>query len=226
MVVVMSPTSYETPEAPLDLSSGANQAGSQESYISSVRLSPNRVNQDCDYGMRDFFPVFTVSPYNDVNVQCVSPVSIPDSPAAPTLGSLLDEATGMYGSIIRRPATSLSISDQVEQLHLLSEPLIPLPVMVRPDDGPERGPASEVVPPPAVFSREGPLDASTEPAAIGDHPLILVGLSGCPYWMTTYRDCDLACVDTSFGVQIYHPRFLECVEAPESARLLGRPPVE
>ena len=89
-VVVVSPTSYETPEAPLDLSSVANQAGSQESYISSLQLSPNRVNQDCDYGMRDVFPVFTVSPDNDVFVPCVSPVSIPDSLAAPTLGSLLD----------------------------------------------------------------------------------------------------------------------------------------
>ena len=44
--------------------------------------------------------------------------------------------------------------------------------------------------------------------------------------MTTYRESDLASVDTSFGVQIHHPRFLECVGAPESARLLGRPPAE
>ena len=64
---------------------------------------------------------------------------------------------------------------------------------------------------------------SSEPEAAGDHPLILIG---CPYRMTTYRDCDLACVDTSFSVQIQHPRFLECVGAPESARLLGCPPVE
>ena len=40
--------------------------------------------------------------------------------------------------------------------------------------------------------------------------------------MTTYREHDLASVDTSFGVQIQHPRFLECVGAPVSAQCLGR----
>ena len=33
-------------------------------------------------------------------------------------------------------------------------------------------------------------------------------------------------MDSAFGVQMHHPRFLECVGAPESARLLGRPPAE
>ena len=155
-VVVVSPTSYEASEVSLDLSSVANQAGSQEWYILSVQLSPNRVNKDFDYGTRDVFPVFPVSPDNDVYVPCVSPVSMPDSPAAPTLGSLLDEATGSYGSIRGSPVTSLSITDQAEHLQLLSEPLIPLPVVVLPDDAPERGTAPEVVPPPAAFSREGP----------------------------------------------------------------------
>ena len=44
--------------------------------------------------------------------------------------------------------------------------------------------------------------------------------------MTTYREHDLASVDTSFGVQIHHPRFLECVGAPGLAQLLGRLPAE
>ena len=59
-----------------------------------------------------------------------------------------------------------------------------------------------------------------------DHPLISAELTGCPYRMITYREDDLASVDTSFGVQVHHPRFLECVGSPESARLLGRPPTE
>ena len=41
---------------------------------------------------------------------------------------------------------------------------------------PQRGPATEVVPSPVAFSREGPFDVSSEPAAAGDHPLILMGL--------------------------------------------------
>ena len=69
----------------------------------------------------------------------------------------------------------LSTTDQAEHLHLLSEPLIPLPVVVLPDADPERGPAPEVVPPPAAFSQEGPFDESTETAATGDRLLILMG---------------------------------------------------
>ena len=42
--------------------------------------------------------------------------------------------------------------------------------------------------------------------------------------MTSYREEDIASVD--FGVQVHHPWFLESVGALESARLLGRPPVE
>ena len=44
--------------------------------------------------------------------------------------------------------------------------------------------------------------------------------------MTSYREEDIAEVDPTFGVQLHHPRFLECIEAPESARLLGRSPGE
>ena len=91
---------------------------------------------------------------------------------------------------------------------------------------PSQGPVPSVGPPPAVLSQEGPFDASVEPNATGDHPLISTGLTGCPYHMTTYRENDLASVTTSFGVQIHHPLFLECVGAPESARLLGHPPAE
>ena len=80
--------------------------------------------------------------------------------------------------------------------------------------------------PPAFLPREGLLHALTELAAISNHPLIYAGLTGCPYHIKTYRKANLANVDTSFGVQIHHPRFLKCVGAPESARLLGRPPAE
>ena len=47
-----------------------------------------------------------------------------------------------------------------------------------------------------------------------------------PYRMTTYREEDIANVDMLFCVQVHYPRFLECVGAPESTRLLGRPPAE
>ena len=136
---------------------------------------------------------------------------------------------------------SLSITDHAANLHLLAEPLIPLTeaVLLHTDPAlllkltqthhdflPPQEPVPSVNPPQAVLSREGPFDASTKTAATSTHPLIPAGLTGCPYRMTTHREADIASVDTSFGVQVHHPRFLECVGSPESARLLGRPPAE
>ena len=133
---------------------------------------------------------------------------------------------------------SSSITDYAEDLTLLSEPLIPLPevMLLKPAPAPVRPnsypgcqpsptPALSVDPSPAVLSREGPFNAFTEPADTSDHPLISFGLTGCPYRMTTYRE-DVAQMDTSFRMQLHHPRFLECTGAPESAQLLGRPLAE
>ena len=44
--------------------------------------------------------------------------------------------------------------------------------------------------------------------------------------MTSYRDDDHSSLDSPFGVQVHHPRFLEWVGTPESTCLLGRPPAE
>ena len=78
-------------------------------------------------------------------------------------------------------------------------------------------------PSPAVLSREGPFDAFTEPADTNDHPLISFQLTEYPCRMTTYREEDVALMDTAFGMQLHHLRFMEYIGAPESARLLGRP---
>ena len=66
---------------------------------------------------------------------------------------------------------------------------------------------------PLLF-REGPFDAATL------HPRIRDNKGGCDYRFTTYLDYDYAVQDGLLGVQIHHPRFLERVGAPESARLL------
>ena len=64
------------------------------------------------------------------------------------------------------------------------------------------------------------------PSDTGGHPLISDGLPGCSYHMTSYQEEDAAEVDPTFCVQLHHPRFLECIGAPESARLLGRSSAE
>ena len=42
--------------------------------------------------------------------------------------------------------------------------------------------------------------------------------------MTSYDNTDMTDVDLTYGLQLHHPRFLEYVGAPESPRLLSRPP--
>ena len=44
--------------------------------------------------------------------------------------------------------------------------------------------------------------------------------------MTSYLEEDVAEVDLAFGVQLHHPRFLECIGACELAWLLSRSPAE
>ena len=72
----------------------------------------------------------------------------------------------------------------------------------------------------------GPFEAYCEPCDTGGPPLISTGLPGYPYRMTSCLEEDVAHVDPILGVQIHHPRFLECIGAPESARVLGRFPAE
>ena len=148
----------------------------------------------------------------------------------------MNEVTGLFDNAVGSPVTSLSITDYAADLALLSQPLIPLlevmmlkpaPAEVWPNSypgcQPSAAPALSVDP---VLSREGPFSAFSEPADTSDHPLISFGLTGCPYRVTTYREEDVVQMDTSFGMQLHHPRFLECISTPESARLLGCPPAE
>ena len=145
--------------------------------------------------------------------------------------SLLHDTTGSYEGTFRSPATSLSITEHAAHLDLMTEPLIPLPVPGLLDT--DRDLSLDIaqsslyglfplVPVHLVVLR----DAATEPAAAGGHPLISTDLTGCPYGMTTYREEDIVCVDSAFEVQVHHPRFLECIGAPELSRLLGRQPAD
>ena len=62
--------------------------------------------------------------------------------------------------------------------------------------------------------REAPFDAGATPMDTEDSPLINTGMPGCPYQMTSYTGTAL----------VDHPRFLEFIGAPQSARLLNHSP--
>ena len=74
------------------------------------------------------------------------------------------------------------------------------------------------------IAREGPFDPDTTPMDTEDSPLINASLPGCPFRMTSYTGPALADSDTRYGLQLHHPRFLEFIGAPESARLLNQSP--
>ena len=73
-------------------------------------------------------------------------------------------------------------------------------------------------------SREGPFAVSDTPSDTGVLPLVTNMLRGCPYRMTSYEPMNLADVDPVYGLQLTHPRFLEFLGVPESARLLNGSP--
>ena len=72
--------------------------------------------------------------------------------------------------------------------------------------------------------REGPFNAGATPMETEDSPLISTGIPGCPYRMTSYTGTALVDADAAYGQQLHHPRFLEFIGAPESARLLNHSP--
>ena len=74
------------------------------------------------------------------------------------------------------------------------------------------------------ISREGPFEAGTSPMDTDDGPLIFTALPGCPYRFTSYTGTSMADENTTYGLQLHHPRFLEYIGAPESARLLHHSP--
>ena len=73
-------------------------------------------------------------------------------------------------------------------------------------------------------TREGLFEAVASPMDTEDSPLVTTGLPGCPYRITSYAGPALADINPTFGLQLHHPRFLEFIGAPESARLLYHSP--
>ena len=72
--------------------------------------------------------------------------------------------------------------------------------------------------------REGPFDAGATPMETEDSPLISTAMPGCPYRMTSYTGTALVDADATYGLQLHHPRFMEFIGAPDSARLLNHSP--
>ena len=64
--------------------------------------------------------------------------------------------------------------------------------------------------------------AVAPPMDMEDVPLLETALPGCPYRFSEYVGQPFSDGNPAFGLQLHHPRFLEFVGAPDSARLLYR----
>ena len=66
--------------------------------------------------------------------------------------------------------------------------------------------------------------AVAPPMDLGVSRLLETGLPGCPYRFSESGGLPFSNWNPAYGLQLHHPRFLEFVEAPESARLLDCSP--
>ena len=65
----------------------------------------------------------------------------------------------------------------------------------------------------------------TDPPVTAENPRVITsGLPGCPYIFLEFGELPFTDGNPAYGLQLHHPRFLELVGAPESARLLDCAP--
>ena len=200
-----------------------------------MAISPNRVCLDNSPDLLDAEPVFEVSPDTSgflmrpsgaavqAPVSCLPLQPGSESDCAPVIGEPV--ACTLSGLIPGSDAPPLTfpIYPLPSGLALLPVPpsaqtVLASAVSSRPDGW------SSGVPRTYDVSREGPFDAYCSPMDTGDSPLVATGLPGCPYQITSYTDLAVAYTNPAYGMQLHHPRFLEFIGAPESARLLYRSP--
>ena len=72
--------------------------------------------------------------------------------------------------------------------------------------------------------RTAEISVADPPAVAGKDRLLETGLPGCPYRFLESGELPFTDGNPAYGLQLHHPRFLELVGAPESARLLDCPP--
>ena len=224
MVMLTSSSHYPAPAVTVVLSA-----------VSSARVSPDPIREVYSLGTLDVFPTYEQSPDTSLYVLATSPVTPALSEGPVQLLGTESLSPGGPASMDSLLAGDISLMDRNKDLSLLPVPLLPLPndFGFFPDtglgkrssaDGPSQlKPCAPVVSTSRDLSQEGPFNAYGATSDTGDLLLISEGLPGCPYRMASYESAKIA-VDPAYGLQLHHPRFLEYIGAPKSARLLTRAP--
>ena len=220
----ISPLPESSVDVPISLSRYlAPAVPEMSSPASATQVSPAPLRVVNSLPTIDAFPTYTISPA----VSYYEPSTSPVTPALPETSDYV--SPGSPTSMDNFLAGDSSLMDGTSDLPLLPLPLLPMPDhcvlplghVAAPSPTDAASPSVSVL---ADLSREGPFDVQRTVSTSGDTPLVLDSLPGCPYRMTSYDRAELADVDLAHGLQLHHPRVLEYVGAPESARFLSRSP--
>ena len=208
--------------------------GFEDQDVSSAPLSPNRVQEGRSQDMPAEGSIFDVSP--DLPGFSMRPAGVglqlPDitQPPPSTYGSFNDPFFGApiaFAQCHKMPGLdtpmTLPIYNLPKEANIFPDQSA-VPTVLASGVSPDSIPWSTAEDIIRDISREGPFDASATPMDTEDSPLISTGLPGCPYRMTSYTGTALSDADETYGLQLHHPRFLEFIGAPESARLLNHSP--
>ena len=208
--------------------------GFKDQDVSSAPLSPNRVKEGHSQNMPAEGSIFDVSPdlpgYNmrpaGGSLQLSDTAQTPPS----TYGSFNDPFFGApiaFAQCHKMPGLdtpmTLPIYNLPKEANLLPDQSA-VPTVLASGVSLDSIPWSTAEDIIRDIAREGPFDANDTPMDTEESPLISTGLPGCPYRMTSYTGTALADADETYGLQLHHPRFLEFIGAPESARLLDHSP--
>ena len=208
--------------------------GFEDQDVLSAPLSANRVQEGRSQDMPAEGSIFDVSPDLPGFSMRLAGVSLqlPDITEAPpsTYGSFNDPFFGApiaFAQCHKMPGLdtpmTLPIYNLPKEANIFPDQLA-VPTVLASGVSPDSIPWSTAEDLIRNISREGPVDASATPMDTEDSPLISTGLPGCPYRMTSYTGTALSDADETYGLQLHHPRFLEFIGAPESARLLNHSP--
>ena len=210
------------PSSPLSgrSSSSSSQALAWgEADESSARLSPNCVQAGRSQDVPDEGSLFNVSPISPGFVFWPSRGDQPPPAEGVLLPTTLDDFNdSVLGDLItyarceQFPGSESPLSLPVYawpsgSAYLLEPSLIQTVLASGASSQPEEG--TSVVAPPMDLE---------------DGRLLETGLPGCPYRFSESGGQPFSDGNPAFGLQLHHPRFLEFVGAPESARLLDCSP--
>ena len=187
-----------------------------QSAVSSVAISPNRVRLDNSEDLPDVEPVFEVSPDTSGFLMRPSGAAV----QAPVSCLPLLPGSASYCDPVLGDPVAFTVSGPIpgSDAPPMTFPVYPLPSGLALLPGQSWDGWSTGVPQTYDVSREGPFDAYCSPMDTGDSPLVATGLPGSPYRITSHTGLEVADTNPAYGMQLHHPRFLEFIRVPESAR--------